>query len=148
MLTYLPLDISQTTISKEYLNERFCILIQISLKFVPKGPIDKKVSVGSGNGLAPTRRQAITWTNTEPFHWRIYAALGGYALIKSLIVPNILWSYAAQISTPYGVLLATSFLAVQVFLIKLIHYAYLYFPGRCSVMSNHPWNQQVREGWL
>ena len=30
----------------------------------------------SGNGLAPNRRQAITWTNAEPAHWRVYAALG------------------------------------------------------------------------
>ena len=30
----------------------------------------------SGNGLAPNRRQAINWTNADPVHWRIYAALG------------------------------------------------------------------------
>ena len=35
------------------------------------------VSIGSGNGLALNRRQAITWTNANPFHRRIYAALGG-----------------------------------------------------------------------
>ena len=34
-------------------------------------------SLGSGNGLAPNRRQAITWTNAGPVQWRIYAALGG-----------------------------------------------------------------------
>ena len=28
------------------------------------------------NGLAPNRRQAIIWTNADPIHWRIYAALG------------------------------------------------------------------------
>ena len=28
--------------------------------------------IGSGNGLAPSRRQAITWTNDGPVHWRIY----------------------------------------------------------------------------
>ena len=33
-------------------------------------------SIGSGNGLAPYRRQAITLTNDDPVHWRIYAALG------------------------------------------------------------------------
>ena len=33
-------------------------------------------SIRSGNGLAPNRRQAITWTNADPFHWRMYAALG------------------------------------------------------------------------
>ena len=28
------------------------------------------------------RRQAITCTNDHPVHWRIYAALGGYELIR------------------------------------------------------------------
>ena len=59
------------------MNENFCILIRISLKFGPKGSIDNKLIFGSGNGLAPNRRQAITWTNAYADHWRIYAALGG-----------------------------------------------------------------------
>ena len=33
-------------------------------------------SIGSGYGLAPDRRQAITWTNADPVHQRIYAAPG------------------------------------------------------------------------
>ena len=33
-------------------------------------------SIGSGNGLGSNRRQAITRTNDDPVHWRIYAALG------------------------------------------------------------------------
>ena len=40
------------------------------------------MSVGSGNGLSPIRRQAITWTKAVPVHWRIYAALGGDELMK------------------------------------------------------------------
>ena len=52
----------------------------MSLKFVPKGPIDKQVNIGSGNGLAPDRRQAIIWTNVDQVHWRTYAALGVYGL--------------------------------------------------------------------
>ena len=51
-------------------NEKFCILINISLKFVPKCPIDLD------NGLALKRRQEIIWTNADPIYWRIYAALG------------------------------------------------------------------------
>ena len=39
----------------------------------PKSPIG---SIGSGNGLAPNRRQASNWTNADPIQWRIYAALG------------------------------------------------------------------------
>ena len=44
-----------------FLNENVWISINISWKFVPKGPITS--NIGSGNGLAPTRRQAIIWTN-------------------------------------------------------------------------------------
>ena len=48
-----------------------CILIQTSLWFLPKGPIDKNVSIGSGNGLVTHRWQAITWTNVYPVHRHI-----------------------------------------------------------------------------
>ena len=54
-----------------FVNEKFCILIKISLKFVPKGSID------NNPGLAPNRPQAIIWINSGPIHWHIYAALGG-----------------------------------------------------------------------
>ena len=59
-----------------FFSERFCILIQISLKFVPNEPIDNKVAL----------IQLMTWHQTgnkplsEPMltvNWRIYAALGG-----------------------------------------------------------------------
>ena len=40
-----------------FVNEIIWISIKISLKFVPRGRI------GSDNGLARTRRQAIIWTN-------------------------------------------------------------------------------------
>ena len=40
-----------------FANENVRISIRISLKFVPKGPVDSK-RIGSGNGLAPKRRQA------------------------------------------------------------------------------------------
>ena len=44
-LTHIPLDkmaaVSQTMFSYVFfVNENFCILIKISLKFVPKGPND------------------------------------------------------------------------------------------------------------
>ena len=46
------------------------------LNFVPNGPIHNNLDY-LDNGLAPNRRQAIIWTNADPIHWRIYAALGG-----------------------------------------------------------------------
>ena len=33
------------------------------------------MSIGSGNGLASNRHQAITWTNADLVQWRIYASL-------------------------------------------------------------------------
>ena len=49
-----------------FLNENVWIWIIISLKFVPKGPINN----------IPIRRQANVWTNDDFVCWRIYAALG------------------------------------------------------------------------
>ena len=75
-----------------FVNEKFCILTKISLKFVPRCPIDidlgnglvlnrnqavilthwgrvthicisKLTIIGSDDGLSPGRRQAIIWTN-------------------------------------------------------------------------------------
>ena len=39
------------------------ISIMISLNFVPNDPIKQYSIIGSDNGLAPSRRQAIVWTN-------------------------------------------------------------------------------------
>ena len=60
-------------ISKQiFFAENCWFFIQISPKFIPEGRIDNKyVIVGSGHGLAPIRRQAITWTNVDPVHWSI-----------------------------------------------------------------------------
>ena len=58
------------------------MLIKISLKFLPRGPIDINPGIGLDNGLAPNRRQAIIWTNAHLIHWHIYAALWGDKLMK------------------------------------------------------------------
>ena len=36
-----------------------------------------QVSTGSGNGLAPNRRETLTRINADPIHRRIYTVLGG-----------------------------------------------------------------------
>ena len=59
-----------------FLNENFCTLIKISLKSVRKRQIDNNPVLGSDNGLAPNRRQAIIWTNDGVVWWRIYAFIG------------------------------------------------------------------------
>ena len=67
-----------------FFNENVWNPIEISLKFVPKGQINNIPSLDSYNGLTPSRRQAIIWTNdglpthicvTRP-HWVIYQTIG------------------------------------------------------------------------
>ena len=42
------------------------------------GPIDNTLAlIGLDNGLAQNMRQAVMWTNADPIHWPICAALGG-----------------------------------------------------------------------
>ena len=57
-----------------FMNEKFFILIRISLKFVPKGPIDCKSAL--------VQEMAWQQIGDKPLselklHWRIYAALRG-----------------------------------------------------------------------
>ena len=56
---YFPDNISK----RIFLNENCCILMKMSLKFVPQGSIKNIPCIGSDNGLAPVRRQAIIQTN-------------------------------------------------------------------------------------
>ena len=55
----------QTAFECIFLKELFCILIQISLEFVTLVTNSnwEDVSIGSGDGLAPNRRQAISCSN-------------------------------------------------------------------------------------
>ena len=43
-----------------------------------------KLTIGLDNGMAPNRRQAIIWTNADPVHSRICAALGPDELTSAL----------------------------------------------------------------
>ena len=51
------------------------ILINISLNFVPTDQINNNSNIGLDNGLVPTRRQAIIWTNDGKFTG-VYPSLG------------------------------------------------------------------------
>ena len=46
----------------------------------------------------PNRRQAIIWTNADPFHWRIYAALWGDELNRWETPPTV---RVSKISGPH-----------------------------------------------
>ena len=66
-------------IFKSIFSEGVWISITISLKFVPKGPIDYKSALVQ----APKRRETITRINADQIHRRIYTALGGNEITKS-----------------------------------------------------------------
>ena len=50
-----------------FIKENGRISIDISLKIIPEGQIKNIPPIGSDNGLAPTMRQAIIWTNVGKF---------------------------------------------------------------------------------
>ena len=53
--------------------------------------------IGPGNGLAPTRRQAITWTNAAPIQWGIYAA-GDELTLREVWWSIISWTVSRSYS--------------------------------------------------
>ena len=55
-----------------FLNDDWCVLVSISLKFVPKGPIDHKASSVQ---IMAWRWTCIIWTNDGLIYWRTYASL-------------------------------------------------------------------------
>ena len=61
--------------------------MKISLRYVPESPIDSKW-LASVIGLAPSKQQAINWTNNDPAHWRIYASSGPKVLIIICAFPE------------------------------------------------------------
>ena len=46
-------------------NQNHCILIKIPMRFPTKGRNSQIGFTDSGDGLAPNRHQAITWTNDQ-----------------------------------------------------------------------------------
>ena len=61
-----------------FLNENVWFSINLSLitEVCPLESSQNYFRIGSYNGLAPTRRQAIIWTNDGLVWWCIYASLG------------------------------------------------------------------------
>ena len=87
--------IFQTTFFKGiFLNQNIYILIQISLKFVPKGPINNIPALVQI--MARRRPGAIIWTNDGMVYWRIYASLGLNELtwdLEVMMVYVVIWSW-------------------------------------------------------
>ena len=83
-----------------FLNENVSILIKISLKFAPEVRINNIQALVRKNGLAPTRRQAIIWTN---YGWltEAYMSLGLNELTSRIhpISPMQQTNYSPGLST-------------------------------------------------
>ena len=100
-LTLLPLDkiaaISQKTFSDAFSWMKsfvFWLIFHWSLFLSVQLTITQHCFID--NGLASYRRQAIIWTNADPIHWRIYAALGRDELIPAY--STTLLTYARNIN--------------------------------------------------
>ena len=90
-LSHFPLD-KMATISQFkgiFFFEKIWISNKNFMEIFSLGSNWQYVSIGSDNGLAPSRRQAIIWTNVDPVYRRIYAALGGGELMTEFV--SISW---------------------------------------------------------
>ena len=70
------------------MNETFCILIRISLKHVPKGPIDNNPALVRIMSWCRTGNKP--WSNADTVHWHIYTAFGGDEFLSEYFF-NTIW---------------------------------------------------------
>ena len=80
----MAVNLADNNLKCIFFNENDRIPIWFSLEFVPRSPIDNKAALVQ----VMAWRQAITWTNADPVHWRIYAALGEDELNWNNDIPN------------------------------------------------------------
>ena len=76
MLTNRPME----NFKRIFLNEKDWILIEISLKFVPKGTIDNKSAMVQVMSWHRTGHKSLPVPNADPVHRCICATLGGHEL--------------------------------------------------------------------
>ena len=75
-LTHLPLN-KMAAFPRQHFHEwKFSYFDSHFIEVCTLGSNQQFSSIGSDNGLAPIKRQAIICTNADPVHWHIYAALG------------------------------------------------------------------------
>ena len=60
------------------------VFIQISSRFVPKGPINIKPTFVQIMAWLQNRRQAFSWTNGDPVPWGIYMQPNVFSIINIL----------------------------------------------------------------
>ena len=94
-LIHLPLDKMAAILAEDFSNAFSSIkMIKLQLQFhwnlfpTVQLTINQHCSV---EGLVLNRRQAITWTNGDPVHWCIYAALRGDELTQWCHMVTYIW---------------------------------------------------------
>ena len=94
--------ISQTTFSNAFLEWKLLYSYSNFTAICSKGPKYQYAGIGSDDGLAPNRRQAIILTNTGLVYWRIQAALSLSELSQQ---PDCWYSRSLrrQISDSHGI---------------------------------------------
>ena len=80
-LTHLPLDENGHHFAEDmfrciFMNEKFSILIKISIKFVPKRPIDNNTALAKIMAWHQIGDKPLSVPVLTRFHWRIYVLLG------------------------------------------------------------------------
>ena len=86
-LTHLSLDKMAASLADDnfkciFLYENDIIPIRISLKFVPRSPMDNMLALVQIMAWRRPGDKLIIWTNADPVHRRIYVALEGDELIS------------------------------------------------------------------
>ena len=74
-----------------FMNEKFCILIKISLKYVPKGPIYNNPALVQIMAWRRIGAKPLSDSNAAPIHWRINAALEGDVLKESAMRASVIF---------------------------------------------------------
>ena len=76
------------------------------------------IPIGSGEGLVPTRQQAIAWNNAAQIHTRIYVALGGDELNNKWVANSDRWN---KLQTHQAVFRNYIVLFFTAFIISILH---------------------------
>ena len=98
--------ISKTTYSNAFSWIKMFIFWSNITEICSQGSNQQYTSIGSDNGLAPNRRQAIISNNADPVCWRIYVSLGPNELIP---LSKVTWKSCYLLCRPvraeaYGIM--------------------------------------------
>ena len=89
----------------------------------------QQASIISGNGLVPSGRQAITWTNDGPVHWCKCAAAGGDVLNNAFFIIVMTCETTALISGAFIIDSCNIFHRRSLY---AFYYNHIVFTGECQ----------------